>query len=59
MPIWLTIIFDVLKALFTGEFKTLWTEHKAKEAQDAQNKVISMSDAAVTNELRDKFTRPE
>lgn len=58
MPIWLTILLDILKALFAGDFKNLWIEHKDREADNAENKVNSMSDNDVVSELS-KWTKPE
>lgn len=56
MP-WFTIILDIMKALFTGDFKRLWAEYKEKEADDAKNKANALSDTAATDELRSKWTR--
>lgn len=53
-----TLIFGLLKALLTGEFKSEWAAYKAREADNVPNKVNSMSDTAVTDGLR-KFTKPD
>lgn len=57
MPFWLTIAWEMLKALVAGNFKDLWQEHQAKEADDAKNKAESLSDTAAVDELRAKWTR--
>lgn len=44
---WWTIAIDVLKALFAGEFKSWWTEHRAKEkAQKAANAPLNNKEEA-------------
>jgi hypothetical protein len=53
----LVLIIEILKALFAGEFKSLWIAHKNAEAKDAKNDAASMPDVAVTERLRDKWER--
>lgn len=49
---------NFLSALLSGDFKRLWQEHKEKEADNAENKVASMSDSAVDNSLQ-HWKRPD
>lgn len=52
----LALIAEFIFKLFTGEIFRLWTAHKQTEASNAQNKVSSMSDAAVSDKLRYDWT---
>lgn len=51
------IALKFITELLTGDIFRLWAAHKVQEANNADNKVLSLSDAAVAEQLR-KWTKP-
>lgn len=57
MPVWFTIAYDILKSLLTGAYIRWWAGHKEKEADNAVNKDMAATGAAMQQRLREKWTR--
>ena len=57
MPIWLTLVIDIIKALLTGELQAWLKERKESEARNDAAKVDSLSSDQLNKQFDSDLVR--